>query len=434
MIKVSITTKDGSILIADDSVVERQGTAVYKQICNKEDVLFKDPSNHIVFIPYKNVVMADVSEVVPPTPPEPVKTKIFEGTITTEHTESGFITTLNSPIVLTVGASYEVEFGEGIYNLTAINGDEVVYIGDYNFDEEPFVVTYDAGGPTTTVITFDAVTDAPITIYRIEEEPEPGPGPEPEPEPEEYSYTFTRENMQINTLIEDGFPEFTGYYSYQSDESILLIEGCRYTVTLPDGTTTDPITVVNDGEVNRLVYSDNGEIQFAILCHPGNNYRYIVFNKTAVTEGYNFVVTYVDGGSLEEASWREVLSTTFSTEWSQDYVTEAPNTMMLNPYQGNVFYGKLNDTETLSEDIVANKIYKVDFNGAVFYTPILSANPSYFYGHVFMPIPNNLIGTPLAMDLIVSPEMEGYYGNVAFCTRDKAVNATIKIYKQAGNI
>ena len=66
--KVVITTNTGDEITADDSVVERQGTAAYNQICNKRDILIKDSDDNAVFVPFVNVVKADVSVLDAPAP------------------------------------------------------------------------------------------------------------------------------------------------------------------------------------------------------------------------------------------------------------------------------------------------------------------------------------------------------------------------------
>ena len=104
MIKVSITTKDGSVLIADDSTVDRQGTAVYKQICNKEDVLFKDSNGHTILIPFVNIVEANVSvsDAPIPTPSVGVRKQVaffdYDGTITNTYDVDEFAALTELPV------------------------------------------------------------------------------------------------------------------------------------------------------------------------------------------------------------------------------------------------------------------------------------------------------------------------------------------------
>lgn len=96
--RVVITAEDGSKITADDSVVARQGTAAYTQICRGEDVIIKDSAGNIIFIPHRNIVKVDVSEPGDEPSPEPsvigtrkqVAFFDYDGTITNTYSVEEF--------------------------------------------------------------------------------------------------------------------------------------------------------------------------------------------------------------------------------------------------------------------------------------------------------------------------------------------------------
>ena len=92
--KVVITTKTGDKIVADDSVVSRQGTVAYNQICNEEDILVKDSTGHVMFVPHRNVVKAEVTTFPSSNPSadisKPVRFIDYDGTIPYSYTLEEF--------------------------------------------------------------------------------------------------------------------------------------------------------------------------------------------------------------------------------------------------------------------------------------------------------------------------------------------------------
>lgn len=162
---VVITTRDGNTITADDTVVERQGTAAYNQICRKEDVLIKDSTGHIIFVPYVNIVKADISEAS--SAPVLSRAPIYQDYIATSVSDDRNQAQIYGAALVN-GANYVVEFGDDVYELVADTDNDLIYIG--GDENTPFVIEYNTVDYNCYIYTDEPADNVPIAIYVLYEE------------------------------------------------------------------------------------------------------------------------------------------------------------------------------------------------------------------------------------------------------------------------
>ena len=263
-----------------------------------------------------------------------------------------------------------------------------------------------------TSVNVDVPSDADITYYGIWHVP----------------------NIAVDTAgtQDDNWCPSGWYYGYNGELPGygILVPGCRYTIKLPDGTTSDPIALVSNEMYDYVL----GSTDLGVIYVPSQN---CICTPSEIAS-YDVVITYIDGGSNDSLEWIKVIDDTITTEWYQSNPYNFPDSDGNGLFYTNALYcdtatfdnvGLVSyDDLVLMLDSLTNSQYakvKIKLNNIIFYISNIYYDR---YDYAFY-IPNHgYTPEPIEIHIGAKRNWGTTDGNIQYRTRAKLTNIPLEVY------